>query len=66
MRAITMAIPSLTIRMEMPDGKEYEVHGLKSKAPYVKVDGVKYPLNKDERGYAREMMRVFADWKDKQ
>lgn len=62
MRAITMAVPSLTISMEMPDGKEYEVQGLKSKVPYVKVDGVRYPLTKDERKYARDMMRVFADW----
>lgn len=61
MRAITMAIPSLTIRMEV-NGAEHEVKGLKTKSPYVKVDGVRYPLSKDERRLARDMMRVFSDF----
>ena len=61
MRAITMAVPSLIIRMEV-DGVEHEVKGLKSKSPYVKIDGIKYPLDKDERRLARDMMKVFADF----
>lgn len=62
MRAITMLVPSLTIKMEV-NGVEHEVHGVKTKTPYVKVDGVKYPLNKDERRHVKEMMKVFADFK---
>lgn len=64
MRAITMSVPSLTVRMEV-NGAEHEVQGLKTKTPYVKVDGVKYLLSEDEREYALEMTRVFSDfWRE--
>ncbi len=68
MRTITMSVPSMTIRMTLWEGTEDEeqfvVRGLKSEAPYVKAYGIRYPLNRDERKHARELMKVFSDWRE--